>query len=195
MARRKICLSADCGQEKARGNATSCHECWLLKQPASVQIEHADRRLAMVPPELRVARVPREQWPPGRRWCAGCQSFVRIRDLSSPTASRCRGCEARGSRAYRLETEYSISPEEYGRLFEAQGGRCYLCRRRSVRVPLAVDHDHRTGEVRGLLCPDPNWGCNQKIMARIDADQDPLAFALRIVEYVRNPPARRILGG
>lgn len=193
MATRKVCRTEGCGNEKARGNATNCHECWLVKQPPQVQIEYADLRLAAVPPGLRVARVPKELWPPGRRWCAGCQSFVRIRDLATATASRCRGCAARASREYRLETEYSLTPEEYDLLFKAQGGRCYFCGRRSIRVPLAVDHDHRTGEVRGLLCPDPNYGCNMKIMARIDADADPLAFALRIVEYVRNPPARRIL--
>ena len=53
--------------------------------------------------------------------------------------------------------------DEYVSLAEAQGGRCAICRQpethrdRSGSVqPLGVDHDHRTGKVRGLLCHSCN---------------------------------------
>lgn len=191
MAKRRPCMTCEV-TEKARGNARDCHECWLAKQPAHVQAELAELRLALTPPEFRVAVVPKEHWPAGRRWCAGCQTFVRLEYVSGKSA-RCKGCSAGRGREYRLERDYSISKKEYDALFKAQGGRCYLCRRRSVRVPLAVDHNHLTGEVRGLLCPDPEYGCNLKVIARFDADPDPIAMARRLVEYLTDPPARRIL--
>lgn len=57
----------------------------------------------------------------------------------------------------------------------------------------AIDHDHRTGEVRGLLCSDDEWGCNLKVVARFDADDDPVAMARRLVDYLADPPAARLL--
>jgi hypothetical protein len=191
VAKRRECTREGCEEPKARGNASLCIEDWLIKQPMQVQIKHAQARLAMVPPALRLARVPSEQWPEGRRWCSGCQSFIRLEDC---TGTRCKACAAAASREYRLETQYSLSPLEYQRLFVAQDGRCYLCGRKSPSRPLAPDHNHVTGEVRGLLCPDPDWGCNLKIVARADSyPGGALAFAIRMVEYFRNPPARKVL--
>jgi hypothetical protein len=58
-----------------------------------------------------------------------------------------------------LRREYGLSVKEYDRRFFEQGGICAVCCRpettRSLngRVRrLAVDHDHRTGAIRGLLC-------------------------------------------
>jgi hypothetical protein len=50
---------------------------------------------------------------------------------------------------------YGITPALYASLLEEQGGRCGICRsdksgKKSQRF--AVDHDHDTGEIRGLLC-------------------------------------------
>lgn len=191
MARRKPCLT--CGeQEKAKGNAKDCHECWLVRQPVHVQVEHARRRLEMVPEPLRLKEIPDFDVPAGRRWCYGCQTFVRERDFPA-TGLKCSACKATVRREYRLEREYSIGQRDYDALFEAQGGRCFLCGRRSHTRPLAVDHDHRTGEVRGLLCPDPEYGCNLKVVPRFDADPDPRAMALRLLRYLTNPPAREVL--
>lgn len=44
--------------------------------------------------------------------------------------------------------------EEYDLLFESQGGKCLICGDSESRLGhrLAVDHDHKTGIIRGLLC-------------------------------------------
>lgn len=52
-----------------------------------------------------------------------------------------------------LRVSYGISPEEYWQMLLAQGGVCAICH----SLPLAnkrlgVDHCHKTGRVRGLLC-------------------------------------------
>ena len=56
---------------------------------------------------------------------------------------------------------YDITPEQWDAMFARQGGRCAIC---STAAPggvanrLHVDHDHDTGEVRGLLCHSCNKG-------------------------------------
>lgn len=50
-----------------------------------------------------------------------------------------------------LRRVYGLQPEDYTRMYEEQGGVCAVCRRDYGPV-LDVDHDHDTGEVRGLLC-------------------------------------------
>lgn len=58
-------------------------------------------------------------------------------------------------RQYQRRWRYGITQAEYDQRLAKQGGVCALCDGRpedSVRGVLAVDHDHLTGAVRGLLC-------------------------------------------
>lgn len=48
--------------------------------------------------------------------------------------------------------KYNLTTDEYWKMFEKQGGVCKVCEEPPTVRKLAVDHDHRTGEVRGLLC-------------------------------------------
>ena len=52
-------------------------------------------------------------------------------------------------RRYALKHEFGLTLEEYNEMILAQGGKCAACGRPSK---LHVDHDHRSGRVRGLLC-------------------------------------------
>jgi len=71
-----------------------------------------------------------------------------------------REANRRASRVVKLRQRYGITVEEYERLFVQQGGLCVICRRTSTDGrSLAVDHDHATGRVRGLLCVT----CNVRI--------------------------------
>lgn len=58
--------------------------------------------------------------------------------------------------------KYGLTEEQWQAMFDFQDGRCALCRKRFTgnRLP-CVDHDHKTGTVRGLLCPPCNYelGC------------------------------------
>ena len=54
--------------------------------------------------------------------------------------------------------EYGITIEQYKEMSEKQNGLCAICHkpetqeRKGIKYSLAVDHCHRTGKVRGLLC-------------------------------------------
>jgi hypothetical protein len=60
--------------------------------------------------------------------------------------------EQRGSRI----RSYGITVEDYDQMLESQGGGCYICGVGPSSRALDIDHDHRTGKVRGLLCSNHN---------------------------------------
>lgn len=59
----------------------------------------------------------------------------------------------------KLRSQFGISLEQYNEMLSRQGGACAICERPESALAangepraLAVDHDHDTGAVRGLLC-------------------------------------------
>ena len=59
-----------------------------------------------------------------------------------------------------LKRKYGMTLEDYERMLEAQGGVCAICGEpRPEERTLHVDHDHETGEIRGLLC----FRCNNAL--------------------------------
>jgi len=76
-------------------------------------------------------------------------------------------CKNRAARVRRTENDYGrdnelkkygITENDYNEMFASQGGCCAICgkHQQDESRRLAVDHNHSTGEVRGLLC----CGCN-----------------------------------
>lgn len=60
--------------------------------------------------------------------------------------------------------QYGITVEEYDQMVENQNGVCAICEKPCASGRrLAVDHDHVTGKVRGLLC----GACN-RIIGHLD---------------------------
>lgn len=56
-----------------------------------------------------------------------------------------------------LKNMYGLSESDYWQLFSLQSGRCAICKSTEPGSPSwNVDHDHVTGEVRGLLCKNCN---------------------------------------
>lgn len=87
----------------------------------------------------------------------------------------------------RVRKTYGLNDGDYDRLYAAQGGRCAICRKATGKVKrLAVDHDHETGEVRGLLC----FPCNHDVLGKLGDDPE---VYLRIIRYLLFPPARHVL--
>jgi len=76
----------------------------------------------------------------------------------------CEKCLRASESEYQL-CRHGCGIEQYRAILETQGGKCAICgvaeghRSRYGRIcRLAVDHDHRSGEVRGLLCNNCNRG-------------------------------------
>ena len=62
-------------------------------------------------------------------------------------------------RRHRLSYKYGLTEQAYDELVARQGGSCAICHQPEQRrrpdgspTPLCVDHNHETGQVRGLLC-------------------------------------------
>lgn len=95
-------------------------------------------------------------------------------------------CSKEAARAARLRATFDISIYEYDQILAYQGNACAICRRPPKSGKrLAVDHDHQTGFVRGLLC----FMCNRRVLGARSAE-----VLIKTAAYVTDPPARRALG-
>lgn len=78
----------------------------------------------------------------------------------------CKGCRKNyydyaQHRELYLRRKYGISVAEYESLLDKQKGVCFICKASPdtmYRKILAVDHDHESGRIRGLLCNHCNQG-------------------------------------
>jgi hypothetical protein len=86
-----------------------------------------------------------------------------------------------------LRRRNGITLEQYNELLERQGGGCAICGKLSSEEYngkfLHVDHDHKTGKVRGLLCNDHNHGLGQ-------FHDDPVLLR-RAADYLERPQSSR----
>lgn len=123
--------------------------------------------------------------------CKGCGSTSRALKAPGPRCATClralKKAQKRAAHGRWILKTYGLTLEQYEALYEAQGGVCYICQRATGKVRrLAVDHDHATGYVRGLLCKP----CNSMLAHLRD---DPVAFQ-RSARYLRYPIAHKVIG-
>ena len=78
-----------------------------------------------------------------------------------------------------LKRKYGLTVKEYDLLSEKQKHQCAICGKPAKKLQrrLHVDHDHRTGAVRGLLCDDCNTG-----LGKFKDNPD---FLIAAAEYLR----------
>lgn len=73
---------------------------------------------------------------------------------------------------------YGLSADEYIKMHEKQDGKCAICKKEpSTKRGLHIDHCHKTGKVRGLLCHNCNIG-----IGNFSHDSDLLSTA---IEYLK----------
>lgn len=107
---------------------------------------------------------PLEEFPPAKRgkhgryaYCLPCK-----REYAREKRRRVAPEVRQGWERKRTLRRYGITPEDYDRMLEEQGGGCAICgNAANLWRPgclLHVDHCHETGVVRGLLCDRCNMG-------------------------------------
>lgn len=90
-----------------------------------------------------------------RKWAKKNKDKIRVYHQTWDRKNQKRQIESR------LIWKYSLSMEEFQKLSESQGNKCLICKVSAEHLSLKklyVDHDHKTGEIRGLLCRSCNIG-------------------------------------
>lgn len=85
-----------------------------------------------------------------------------------------------------LKRVYGISLEEYKAILAVQGHKCPVCLKPLQGLSNPVDHDHKTGVVRGVTC----MYCNHRVIGR-NREWETIQ---RMADYLKDNPARRALG-
>ena len=72
-----------------------------------------------------------------------------------------RKVEAEGGwRTHKIKQRYGITINDYENMYRQQNGLCKICGSPPYQgKPLHIDHDHKTGKVRALLC----FKCNNML--------------------------------
>ncbi|MEU5725308.1 endonuclease VII domain-containing protein [Micromonospora sp. NPDC047738] len=177
--------------KRPSGRGSYCKPCFNERSKAS----YAKRVSERYGREVKPAR----ELPDGHRFCADCGTvrpvadFPRNRSDSTGYATYCKPCHNTrtsetkqrlygGNREYHLRRRYGVGQKEFDELLAEQGGVCAVC---AAPDPEHVDHDHRTGWVRGILCFNCNGGLGQ-------FRDSPVRLA-RAITYLRGTTWQRVL--
>lgn len=149
--------------------------------------------------------------PDGMKWCGSCQSvkpageFFANKNQADGLQGHCKQCGREKQASWRANNRekhnrlcadarrkkrLGIEPSKYDALLEAQGGCCAICKGlcitktgTGIQKSLAVDHDHETGAVRGLLCAR----CNTALGLLGD---DPVRVAAALAYVASRKPSK-----
>lgn len=106
-------------------------------------------------------------------------------------ASKAKQAASRAKFFADILKKYKITETEYRALYRAQGGKCYVCRRADGTTRrLGIDHNHLTGEVRGLVC---TGSIDPKTCNRLIAFYSREALLRAAAMLSDPPPARAVL--
>lgn len=96
----------------------------------------------------------------------------------------------RAGRIRKIHRQYGLTVEDVEKLLTEQGGKCAICQKEDIHLNggygPAVDHDHKTGKFRGILCN----GCNTGLGSFKD---DPESL-IRAAEYLRERASENWIG-
>jgi len=119
----------------ADGYRNDCRVCNLAAKKLRYQAD----------PETEIARV--KAWQRANR------------DRHNEYQREYRATNREAMREGHLRRTFGITQADYEAILQMQRGGCAICGKPPGKISLHVDHDHATGEVRGLLCV----GCNNAL--------------------------------
>lgn len=141
-----------CGSSTSIANRTVSSLGYVKGEPRRFIVGHASKARNRSIVCFRCGRT--ELGPYMQKYCSECGSLV---DANNRDAAIKRyRISVGGNRGAHIKQRYGLSLDEYDAIFRRQYGRCSICKRRGQK--LYVDHNHATGEVRGLLCRLCNSG-------------------------------------
>lgn len=93
-------------------------------------------------------------------WCLECERiYNRSRYIKKEKKEKMKKKPKTTNRERGLKFRYNISLEDYTKMYNLRNGKCDICdlpKQMGGRYGLYVDHDHKTGKIRGLLCTTCN---------------------------------------
>ncbi|MFJ4933207.1 endonuclease VII domain-containing protein, partial [Streptomyces pseudovenezuelae] len=124
--------------------------------------------------------------PDGHKLCRTCgevkphSDWHRNSAASDGLSTRCKACRAVQGRQDHLKREYGLTEAERDEMVASQMGLCVIC----LKAPAVhVDHCHKTGRVRGVLC----FNCNSAI-GKLGDDPDAVRRAAAYLEGIAWKP-------
>lgn len=84
------------------------------------------------------------------------------------------------NRYLRLYRKYNMTIDDYNQMFDNQEGKCKICGTHKLELKrrLSVDHCHKTGKIRGLLCSNCNHG--------LGSFKDSVSFLENAINYLKS---------
>lgn len=126
------------------------------------------------PSKTRAEQLAREEAETGMRKCITCKELKPLDDFAEYSYGRngrcpsCKPCRKalgkatyesrkqrdpeglrRKSRNVHLRAQYGMTVNQFDAMTAQQRGRCAAC---GKQTKLVLDHDHETGDIRGLIC-------------------------------------------
>lgn len=136
-----------------------------------------------------------------KRQCTKCgnilpvHKFYKNKSYRNGVYSQCKRCHSKASKKYRSTAEYksrvkktnriwrlqkcyNMTLDDYDNMFKEQGGVCFICKKpETLNQRLCVDHSHKTGKVRKLLCNQ----CN-RVLGYTEENVDLLREFIKYIE-------------
>jgi transcription elongation factor Elf1 len=133
----------------------------------------------------------------GKSYCPKCKEEKLVSEFNVDTHTAwgtsiyCKVCSSEKGKTryrenrkkyhdYKMAKDFGLGLGVYEQMLDSQGGSCAICRghNQSNRA-LAVDHDHGTGAVRGILCDRCNF--------LLSNAQDSVEILEAAIRYLTNP--------
>jgi len=97
----------------------------------------------------------------GKLKCISCEKTLKLdnfHEIKGKPQSYCKKCNKKKCAKYHKEVyrfaKYNITKEDYDKMLKDQDSKCLGCEIELLNPN--IDHCHKTGEVRGILCPKCN---------------------------------------